>query len=64
VENLKLLIASVEAELATREQDRLAVADAAAWLLTLRERVAEVEADTARRPAARGASSCGVSSSR
>jgi len=46
VENLKLLIASVESDLATREQDRLAAQDAATWLLTLRERVAEVEADT------------------
>lgn len=38
--------ASVESNLATREQERLATADAATWLMTLRERVAELETDT------------------
>ena len=38
--------ASVESNLATREKERLATADAATWLMTLRERVAELEADT------------------
>jgi site-specific DNA recombinase len=47
VENLKLLISSVESDLAAQEQEKLAAADAATWLLTLRERLAEVEADTA-----------------
>jgi hypothetical protein len=46
VENLRLLIASVESDLAAHEQERLAAQDAAAWLLTLQERIAEVEADT------------------
>jgi hypothetical protein len=46
IENLNLLIASVESDLATQEQNRLAAQDAAAWLLTLRERVAELEAHT------------------
>ena len=46
VENLKLLIASVETDLATQEQNRLVVQDIVAWLLTLRKRVAEVEGDT------------------
>jgi hypothetical protein len=46
VENLKLLIASVESDLAAHEQERLAAQDAAAWLLALRERIVEVEADT------------------
>jgi site-specific DNA recombinase len=46
VENLKLLIAAVESDLAAQEQEKLAAADAATWLLTLQERVADVEADT------------------
>jgi site-specific DNA recombinase len=46
-DNLRLLLKSVEGDIATREHDRLAAADAAAWLLALRERVAEVEANTA-----------------
>lgn len=46
VENLKLLIASDESDLAAREQDRLAAESAEAWLMTLGKRVAEVEADT------------------
>jgi hypothetical protein len=46
VENLKLLVATVESDLAAQEREKLDAADAATWLLTLRERVAEVEADT------------------
>jgi site-specific DNA recombinase len=46
VENLRLLIASAESDLAAREHDKLAAEGAEAWLMTLRERVAEVETDT------------------
>ena len=46
VENLKLLISSVEADLARAEEDREVAASAEAWLLTLRENLQEVEADT------------------
>jgi site-specific DNA recombinase len=46
IDTLKLLIASVESDLAAREHDRLTAESAEAWLLTLRERVSEVEADT------------------
>jgi hypothetical protein len=46
VENLRLLIAAVEADLNQKQQTRLAAKSTEAWLLTLRERVAEVEEDT------------------
>ncbi len=46
IDNLRLLIASVESDLAAREHDRLAAESAEAWLLTLRERIHEVEGDT------------------
>jgi site-specific DNA recombinase len=46
VEHLKLLITSAESDLATREDNRLAAESAASWLMTLRECVAELEADT------------------
>ncbi len=46
IENLQLLISSAEADLAAHEEERLAAATTEAWLLTLRERLAEVEADT------------------
>jgi site-specific DNA recombinase len=46
VENLRLLIAATEADLAQKQQSRLAAKSTEAWLLTLRERVAEVEGDT------------------
>lgn len=45
-DNLRLLLESVEGDLATRERNRLAAADAAEWLLELKERVAEVDEDT------------------
>lgn len=46
IDNLKLLIGGVENEL-TREREQVEVAEsAAAWLLTLRERINEVEGDT------------------
>src|SRR5829696_8820773 len=46
VENLKLLISSVEADLARAEEDRKVAASTEAWLMTLRENLQEVEADT------------------
>jgi len=46
VENLKLLISSVEADLARAEEDRKVAASTEAWLTTLRENLQEVEADT------------------
>jgi hypothetical protein len=46
VENLKLLISSTEADLARAEEDREVAASTEAWLLSLRENLREVEADT------------------
>ena len=46
VENLRLLISSVEAEVARKEEDKLTAQTTEAWLLTLRERVEELEEDT------------------
>jgi site-specific DNA recombinase len=46
VENLKLLIASVEADIGRKEENKLTAQTTEAWLLTLRERVEEVEEDT------------------
>src|SRR5215217_6014478 len=46
VENLKQLISSVEADLARAEEDSEVAASAEAWLMTLRENLQEVEADT------------------
>jgi hypothetical protein len=46
VENLKLLISSVEADIARKEEDKLTAQTAEVWLLTLRERVEGVEEDT------------------
>jgi site-specific DNA recombinase len=46
VENLRLLISAVEADLNQKQQTRLAAKSTEAWLLTLRERAAEVEEDT------------------
>jgi site-specific DNA recombinase len=46
VENLKLLISSVEADLARAEEDREVAASTEAWLIVLRENLQEVEADT------------------
>jgi hypothetical protein len=45
IDNLQLLISSAEADLDAHEEERLAAATTEAWLLTLRERLAEVEAD-------------------
>src|SRR5919107_3284364 len=46
VENLKLLIASVEADIGRKEENKLTAQTTEAWLLTLRKRVEEVEEDT------------------
>lgn len=46
VENLKLLISSIEADLAREEEDKEVAASTEAWLMTLRENLEEVEADT------------------
>ena len=46
VENLKLLIASTQADLTQREEHRVAAKSTEAWLMTLRERVTEIEKDT------------------
>ena len=46
VENLKLLISSVEANIARKKEDKLTAQTTEAWLLTLRERVEQVEGDT------------------
>ena len=46
IENLQLIITAAEADLDAHEEERLAAATTEAWLLTLRQRLAEVEADT------------------
>ena len=46
VGNLKLLISSIEADLARAEEEREVAASTEAWLMTLREDLREVEADT------------------
>ncbi len=45
-DNLRLLIGSVEADLSRSAEDRLAAKSTEAWLLTLRERVEEVEGES------------------
>jgi hypothetical protein len=45
-QNLRLLLDSVEAEIAGKKEQRHLVETTASWLAALRERVAEVEADT------------------
>src|SRR5215208_5717998 len=46
VENLKLLIASVGADIGRKEENKLTAQTTEAWLMTLRERIEEVEEDT------------------
>ncbi len=46
VENLKLLISSIEADLARAEEDREVAASTETWLIALRENLQEVEAGT------------------
>jgi hypothetical protein len=46
IENLRLLIESVESDLAAREQDRLAAQNTKAWLRKLADNLEEVDGDT------------------
>jgi hypothetical protein len=46
LDNLKLLLASVESDLARKHQEVGLASNAEAWLLALRERLTEVEQDT------------------
>jgi site-specific DNA recombinase len=46
ISNLRLLIESAEADLARIEENALTAKTAETWLMTLRERISEVEADT------------------
>jgi len=46
VDNLRLLITAIETDLAQKQQNRLAAKSIEAWLMTLRERLADLEADT------------------
>lgn len=43
---MKLLISSVEADLARKHENRMVAQSTAAWLLTLRKNLEEVEQDT------------------
>jgi Recombinase zinc beta ribbon domain len=46
-DNLRLLISSVETDLSKKAESKMMAASTEAWLMALRERVAEVEEDTA-----------------
>jgi hypothetical protein len=46
LDNLKLLLSSVESDLATKHEEVELAESAEAWLLTLRERLSEVEENT------------------
>ena len=46
INNLKLLIASVESDIASREQNRFAAAQTEVWLRKLADKLAEVEGDS------------------
>jgi site-specific DNA recombinase len=46
IDNLKLLIASVESDIASREQNRLAAEQTKTWLRRLADNLAEVEGDS------------------
>jgi hypothetical protein len=46
VENLKMLVASVEADLAKKHESKLVAENTEAWLVSLRENLSEVEQDT------------------
>jgi site-specific DNA recombinase len=53
VDNLRMLIASVETDLAQKRESKMVAESAEAWLLTLRKNLAEVERDTEEAFAAR-----------
>jgi len=46
ISNLRLLVEAAEADLASIEENALTAKTAETWLMTLRERISEVEADT------------------
>jgi site-specific DNA recombinase len=46
IDNLRLLIESIEADLSRSTEERITAESTEAWLLTLRERLAEIEEDT------------------
>ena len=46
VENLKMLLASVETELAAKHENKMVAQSAEVWLMTLRKNLARVEEDT------------------
>ncbi len=46
VENLRLLIASVESDLARQQENRMVAESTEAWLLTLQKNLSQVERDT------------------
>ena len=46
IENLKLLVASVESDLAQKDENKLVAASTEAWLVSLRSNLAAVEEDT------------------
>ena len=46
VENLKLLIVSVEADLAQKHEDKMVAESTEVWLMALGKKLAEVEQDT------------------
>jgi len=56
LDNLKLLLSSVESDLATKHEQVELAESTEAWLLTLRERLSEVEEDT-EEPFSKGAAS-------
>jgi site-specific DNA recombinase len=53
IENLKILISSLEADLASRQENRMVAESAASRLMTLRKRLSEVEGDAEEAWAAR-----------
>ncbi len=46
METLKLLVASVESDLAQKQEGKMVAASTEAWLMTLRKNLAEGEQDT------------------
>ena len=46
IENLKMLVASVEADLAKKHENKMVAENTEAWLVSLRDNLSEVEQDT------------------
>ena len=61
IENLRLLIESVESDLAAREQDRLAAQNTEAWLLTLASNLERTLREIRPKPSSAAASLCACS---